>query len=294
MNISTKTRVKQKASQFPSLSTKTKPTWCPGCFNFQILAGFKNFLEKEIKKGKNREDFAVVSGIGCHGKIYDYVNLNGINTLHGRTLPTAVGIKIGNPNLKVYGFSGDGASYNEGISHLIHAARENIDITYIVHNNQIFALTVGQPTATTEKGFVDKTTPEGVKYIPLNPIKLMLSSNASFVARIFADVKHVEWILNEAKKHQGFKFIEIIQPCLIFHPDKEYKKYTQSLEAIKHDSNDFAKAMKRADEWDYNGVKKGDKINLGIFFKEKRPTFEDNHWQLKELIKKKKSWKERD
>ncbi len=274
-----------------NLSTKTKPTWCLGCFNFQILAGFKNFIEKEIKKGKSKKDFAIVSGIGCHGKIYDYINLNGLNTLHGRVLPTCLGIKVGNPNLEVYGFSGDGDAYAEGISHLIHAPRYNSNMTYIVHNNQVFALTVGQPTPVTEKNFKDKTTPEGVKNPPLNPIKLMLSLDCGFVARIFADVKQIEWILKEAKKHQGFKFIELIQPCLIFHPNKNYKKYTQSLEGIKHDKTDFKKAMERAEEWDYNGIKKSDKINLGIFYQKKMPTFEDKHWQLQNLIKKNKSWK---
>lgn len=275
-----------------NILTKTIPTWCPGCFNFQILAGFKNFIEKEIKEGKSKKDFAIVSGIGCHGKVYDYLNLNGINTLHGRVLPTCLGIKIGNPNLEVYGFSGDGDAYSEGISHLVHAPRYNSNFTYIVHNNQIFALTVGQPTPVTEKNFKDKTTPEGVKNPPLNPIKLMLSLGCGFVARVFADVKHIEWILKEAKKHKGFKFIEIIQPCIIFHPDKDYKKNALSLEGIKHDSSDFNKAMKMAEMFDYNGIKENTKIPWGIFYKKTTQTFEEKHWQIKELIEKNKSWKD--
>lgn len=275
-----------------NLSTKSKNTWCPGCFNFQILAGFKNFLEKEIKKGKKKDSFAIVSGIGCHAKIFDYVSLNGINSLHGRVLPTCLGIKVGNPNLEVYGFAGDGDAYSEGMSHLIHAARYNSDFIFIVHNNQVFALTVGQPTSVTERGYSDKTTPNGVNYQTLNPIKLMLSSGAGFVARIFADVKQVEWILNEAKKHKGFKFIEIIQPCLVFHSDKGYKEKLVMLDDKNHDSSNMEKAMKRANEWNYDGIDKNTKIPIGIFYKEKKPTFEENHWQLQELIKKKKSWKE--
>ncbi len=272
-----------------NISTKTAITWCPGCFNFHILGGFKKFLESEIKKGRKKEDFAIVTGIGCSGKIFDYVNLNGLNTLHGREIPSALGVKIGNPNLEVYSFGGDGGTYSEGISHLIHAARENYDLTFLVHNNQVFALTVGQPTAVTEKSFRDRTTPFGVKDFPLNPIKLMLSSNASFVARVFADKKQIEWILAEAKKHKGFKFIEIIQPCIIFHPDKGYKEKTYFLNNKNHDSSNFEKAMKKAEEFDYNSLTK---IPLGIFYKKSRQTFVEKHDRLKDLIKKNKSWRE--
>lgn len=275
-----------------NLETGTTMTWCPGCFNFQILAGVKNFFKKELEK-KSKEDFAICAGIGCQGKIFDYINLNGINTLHGRELPTSLGMKMGNPNLDVYAFIGDGGCFNEGVSHLVHAARENIDITCIVHNNQVFALTVGQPTGVTEQGFVDKTTPEGVAVKPFNPLKLVLNSNATFVARVFADVKQVEWILSEAKKHRGFKFIEIIQPCIIFHPDKGYKEQLKEIPKA-HDITDFDKAMKLISSWDYNGIKKADEIYTGIFYKEKMPTIIDKHWQLQELCKKKKCWKDRD
>jgi 2-oxoglutarate ferredoxin oxidoreductase subunit beta len=274
-----------------NISTTTPPTWCPGCFNFHILAGFKKFIKGEISKGRKKDDFSIVTGIGCQGKIFDYVNLNGLNTLHGREIPSATGIKLGNPNLNVYAFGGDGGTYQEGISHLIHAAKKNIDMTFLVHNNQVFALTVGQPTVVSEEGFSDKTVPEGITEKPLNPIKLMLSSNASFVARVFADLKQIEWILGEAKKHKGFKFIEVIQPCIIFHDDKGYKEKTYMLHEKKHDSSDWKKAMEKAEEFDYQ-LKKDTKIPLGIFYKEKRETLEDNLPQIKELIKKKKSWRD--
>jgi len=246
-----------------NISTPTKPTWCPGCYNFQILAGFKKVLEQQ----KNpRRDCAIVTGIGCHAKMFDYINLNGINTLHGRVLPTCLGIKTARPDLNVFGFSGDGDAYAEGMEHLIHMARYNADINYFVHNNQVFALTVGQPTPVTEIGFKDKTTPQGVKLKPLNPIKLMLAAGATFVARVYADVKQVEWITKEAMKHKGFSFVEIIQPCIIFHPDTDYKKNTYMLEDKKHDKKDINQAMKRAEEFDYNTVKK---IPLGIFYQNK-------------------------
>ncbi len=259
-----------------NLSTPTKITWCPGCWNFQILAGVKNYLEKQIKTEEDRKNYAIATGIGCHAKIFDYVNLNGINTLHGRVLPTALGMKIANPKLNVIGFSGDGDAYAEGMEHLIHAARYNADIKYLVHNNQVFALTVGQPTPTTEIGFRDKTTPHGVKLKPINPIKIMLASGATFVARVYADVKQIEEILSEAFKHKGFAFIEVIQPCLIFHPDKDYKNYTYLLKDKKHDETDFIEAMKRAQEFDYSTPTKNTKIPLGIFYQERRDTFEEN------------------
>ncbi len=259
----------------PNLSTTIKPTWCPGCYNFQIFAAFKNHIEKEIKRGKRKDDFAMVTGIGCHAKIYDYVNLNGINSLHGRGLPTALGMKVGNPKLNIFGFAGDGDAYCEGIEHLIHAARYNVDMTFIVHNNQVFALTVGQPTAVTEIGFADKTTPRGVANPPLNPIELMISLRASFVARVFADVKQIEDVLKEASKHRGFKFIEIIQPCIIFHPDVNYKKHTYFLKDKKHNPKNLDSAIKRAREFDYNKLAPKTRIPLGVFYVEKKATFEE-------------------
>jgi len=272
-----------------NLHTTTKPTWCPGCFNFQILAGFKKIIEGEISKGKKKEDFAIVTGIGCHAKLFDYINLNGLNTLHGRVIPTCLGLKIGNPNLNVFGFSGDGDAYAEGIAHLVHMARYNSDFTYVVHNNQVFALTVGQPTPTTERGFKDKTTPEGVVAKPMNPIRLMLASGATFVARVYADVKQIEYVLKEAMKHNGFSFIEVIQPCLIFHNDASYKDKTYSLEEKRHDKKNLDAAWKKAGEFDYNIA---EKIPLGIFYQEQRDTFEDKITQLKELKNKKIGWKD--
>ena len=259
-----------------NLSTTTKPTWCPGCWNFQILAGVKNYLAKQIKTEEDRKNYAIVSGIGCHAKIFDYLNLNGISSLHGRVLPTALGVKVGNPSLNLIGFSGDGDCYAEGMEHLIHMARYNVNMKYFVHNNQAFSLTVGQPSPVTEIGFKDKTTPAGVKHPPINPIKLMLSAGATFVARVYADVKQVEDVLNEAFKHKGFAFIEIIQPCIIFHPDTEYKKYTYNLQEKEHDKKNYSEALKKAEEFDYNAPNEKTKIPLGIFYQTERTTFEEN------------------
>ena len=270
------------------LSTKNINTWCPGCFNFQILAAVKNVLSKEISSGKKKDDFAIASGIGCHAKIFDYINLNGINALHGRVIPMCFGMKIGNPNLNIIGFSGDGDAYAEGMEHLMHAARYNSDFKYIVHNNQVFALTVGQPTPTTELGFKDKTTPLGVVYNPINPIKLMLAAGCGFIARVFADIKQIEYVLSEALKYKGFAFIEIIQPCIIFHPDLGIKDKVYMLNDSNHDKTDFDQAWKKADEFDYNIAKK---IPVGIFYQQERKTFEDMWPQLSELKKKAHGWK---
>ena len=258
-----------------NLSTNTKPTWCPGCYNFFILNAFKKVIEEEIAKGKDKNDFAIVTGIGCHAKIFDYVNLNGINTLHGRVLPTCLGMKVSKPGLNVFGFSGDGDAYAEGMEHLIHTARYNPNVNYVVHNNRVFALTVGQPTPTTEIGYKDKTTPGGTKICPLNPVKIMLASGCSFVARVYGgDLKKIEYVFKEAMKHKGFCFIEILQPCLIFH-NTNYKDKIYSLEEQSHNKNDFKKAMKKAMEFDYNLINENTKIPTGIFYQTQKPVFEE-------------------
>jgi len=258
------------------IRTDAKITWCPGCFNNQILLGVQKFLEEQIVKNKKkREDFAIVTGIGCHGKMFDYLNLQGLNALHGRVLPVCLGMKLAKPKLNVIGFAGDADAYSEGLEHLIACARYNPDIKYIVHDNQVLALTLAQPTPTTEKGYIDKTTPFGVKLEPLNPIKLMLSAGASFVARVFADSEQVKNILEEAQKHKGFAFIEVLQPCIVFHSDTGYKEKTYNLQATGHDKTNLKLAMEKAEEWDYNGIKTGTKIPLGIFYQKERKIFEE-------------------
>lgn len=259
--MKTKTKVSNT-----SIRTQAPVTWCSGCFNFMILAGVQRFIEEQIKLGKKKEDFAIVSGIGCNSKIFDYLNLPGLNSLHGRVLPTCLGMKIAKPELNVLGFAGDGDAYAEGMEHLIHMARYNSNLKYVVHNNQVFALTIAEPTPVTEKGYVDKTTPKGVRLMPLNPIKIMLAAGASFVARVFADSEQVRSVLEEAQKHKGFAFIEIIQPCIIFHPDLGIKDKTYNLQKAGHDKTNIKTAMEKAEEWDYNGVHASKKIPIGIFY----------------------------
>jgi 2-oxoglutarate ferredoxin oxidoreductase subunit beta len=250
-----------------------KITWCPGCFNNIILHSFAKVLsELEAERKIDLKKVVVVAGIGCHGKIFDYLNLSGFNALHGRAIPTSLGIKLANRELKVIAFVGDGDTYAEGLDHLIHAARYNADIKVFVHNNQNFALTVGQSTPTSEKGYKSKVRPEGEKEEPLNPIALMLAAKASFVARAFVlEKEHLEMIMKEAILHKGFAFVDILQPCIVFHNTAEMiKKNAYKIETPKN----FEEALKLALEWDYN-LREVSKIPLGIFWKEERETFEE-------------------
>jgi len=261
------------------LGTKEEITWCPGCTNFGILSAVKQAVGELIKEKKlKQKEVVTVTGIGCHAKIYDYLNLSGFYSIHGRVLPTALGIKVGNPKLTVIGFGGDGDTYAEGTSHFIHACRYNVDMTMIVHNNQVFALTTGQATPTTEEGFKGKSTPLGVFEKPLNPIALALLSGATFVARGYAlYVDHLKKLVKEGIKHKGFALIDVLQPCITFHDIRDWlEKRMYKLEEKRHDPRDFEKAMKRALEWDYN-LEKGDRIPIGIFYRTREKTYEE-HW----------------
>ena len=270
------------------INTKEEITWCPGCPNFMLLEAVKRTFAKLIdEKFTKQEEIAIVTGIGCHAKIFDYVNVSGFYGLHGRVLPTALGIKLGNPNLTVVGFEGDGDAYAEGMEHFIHAGRYNSNMTLIVHDNQSFALTTGQSTPTSQQGYVSKATPLGEKNIPLNPIKLALASGATFVARTYAlNLEHMAKTFEKAIKHKGFAFVEVIESCLQF--NKELDEVKKSSYEIP-DNTDYDKAMKIAGEWDYNS--KTGKIPIGVIYQKQAPTFEEKWPKLQELMKKKVGWK---
>jgi 2-oxoglutarate ferredoxin oxidoreductase subunit beta len=253
------------------LETNARNTWCPGCGNFAILFAFKKAINSLIQEGTPREKIVLSGGVGCSSKIVDYLNLNSFCSLHGRSLAVAEGIKIANPKLKVVVFAGDGGTYNEGISHLIHAAKRNIDLTVLVHDNRCFALTTGQFTATSPQGFKGKSTPQGSREEPFNPLQLMLASQASFIARGYSGkVVHLQKIISAALSHPGFSFVEILQPCVSFFNATDF--YNQRLYEIKDD--DLAsrqKALAKIQEWDYQENEK--KIPLGIFWQVKRPVY---------------------
>lgn len=242
------------------IRTNVKITWCPGCGNFAVLRAFERVAERLIGEGISRGRIVVSSGIGCHGKIADYLALPSFHVIHGRVPPFLTGLKLANPELIAVGFVGDGDALNEGIGHLIHAARRNTDITIFLHNNGVFGLTTGQVTATSPKGRKSKSTPYGNPENPINPCSLMLISGATFVARAFAG-KQLEEIMYEAINHKGFSFVEILQPCVSFNNfwdmrnEIQYVGMADSLEeALKLCSNPRA---------------------CGIFFREEIETFEE-------------------
>ena len=257
------------------LKTPAKNTWCPGCGNFGILMGFKRAL---MQLGLEREQVIIVSGIGCHGKMVNYVNVNGFHGIHGRVLPLATGIKLANPNLTVVGFAGDADQYDEGWGHFSHAIRRNIDITLIVHNNMVLGLTTGQTTATSQKGFKTKSTPFGSIPSMLNPVAHALVSHGTFVARGYSgDMMHLTGLIGEAIKHRGFAFIDVFQPCVVFNYLNTYdwfKERVYKLEEEDHDVTDKGKALEKAFEW-------GDRIPIGILYKEEKPTYRDSLLHVK-------------
>lgn len=268
----------------PNLSTKEEVTWCPGCPNHMILASIKQTLSNLIENKKAKHtDFAITTDIGCNAKIFDYLNLSGIYCLHGRALPTAVGLKLGNPNLKVLSFVGDGGMYSEGMSHFIHAFKHNADLTLVLHDNQSFSLTTGQPTPTSQQGYVSKASPLGTFDRPFNPLKLALASNATFIARTNArDMKHMVEIFTKAINHNGFSFVEVIQDCLIFNPDANNKD--DRMYKIP-DNRDYKKAGILIEEYDYNS--KSGKIPLGVIYQSREQTLEEKWPQLKKKMNQK-------
>jgi len=257
-----------------NLNTYCQKTWCPGCPNFSILEAVKRAISELIEKGEKRENIVFTCGIGCHAKIFDYLNLNSFYGLHGRCIATAQGIKLANPKLKVLAFVGDGDTYNEGISHLIHAAKRNADISVLVFDNRNFALTVSQFTATSPKGFKGSSSPEGSIEEPFNPLELVVAAGATFIARGYAlKIDQLKDLIVQAVEHKGFSFLEILQPCITFFDNRQF--YQERIyELTGHDFNSKEKALAKIKEWDYkNG--EGVKIPLGIFYKIEKPSYEE-------------------
>lgn len=254
-----------------NLETSCPNTWCPGCGDFGILMAFKQAVTAMVEAGTPKENIVIVGDIGCSSKIADYLNLNSFIGLHGRSISLAEGIKLGNPDLKLFAFIGDGGCLDEGISHLIHGAKRNADINVIMHNNRLFALTTGQFTAATPKGLKTRSTPEGTIEEPLNVLELLLASNASFIARGYSSkVDDLKNLILEAEKHRGFSFIEVLQPCVSFYNNIDFYNervyYGQNLDLTSKES-----ALKLIKEWNYGSE---GRIPLGIIYKNKRSVFE--------------------
>jgi len=262
-----------------------KPAWCPGCGNFQILSSVKEAL---VELNLHPHKVLFVSGIGQAGKLPHYLRCNMFNGLHGRTLPVATGAKIANHELTVIAVGGDGDGYGEGGNHLLHAIRRNLDITYIVHNNQIYGLTKGQASPTSEVGLVTKTTPEGVKLNRFNPLSFALSLGATFVARGYsARTTHLKSLIIEGIKHKGFSLIDVLQPCVSFNYLNTYEWYNKRVYDLKkesnYNSNDQTKAYEKAQEWE-------NQIPIGILYRSIKKSYDEQITALKDdsLIKQRK------
>ncbi|MCK9554373.1 thiamine pyrophosphate-dependent enzyme [bacterium] len=252
--------------------TYAKNTWCPGCGNFSILNSIKAVLESIREEGTPLDNVVLVSGIGCHAKIVDYVNVNSFYSIHGRATPVVEGIKLADPKLKVIGFAGDGDAYGEGLEHLIFAAKRNIDITMIIHDNRVYGLTTGQCAPTSPMGFKGRSTPRGSLEMPINPLELMLSAGATFIARGFSHgIEHLKKIFKEAVNHKGFALLDILQVCATFYNMYEY--YDKRVYELKdHNPADYSEALKKIREWDYHNDAP---IGLGVFYKKDAPAFDE-------------------
>jgi 2-oxoglutarate ferredoxin oxidoreductase subunit beta len=256
------------------LGTYAQNTWCPGCGNFGILTSIKKALADLEEDGLDLNKVAIVSGIGCHAKIVDYINVNTFYSIHGRVPPPMTGIKLANPDLTVIGHAGDGDAYGEGIEHLIFSAKRNIDMTFIVHNNRVYGLTTGQFTPTSPPDFKGRSTPKGSPEGPLNPIELILSAGATFVARGYTkNMQHLQSLIKTAVNHKGFSFIDVLQPCFTFFNTYDYyNERVYEFTSKDHDVSDRKAALVKAGEWAYG---EGDKIPIGIFYQVIKPTYEE-------------------
>src|SRR5690554_2706413 len=245
---------------------KDEIAWCPGCGNFSILAALKQAL---AELGLKPHEVLTTSGIGQAGKTPYYINVNAFNGLHGRGISGAVAAKMVNKDLVVCHHSGDGDSYGEGGNHLIHNLRRNVYIAHFVHDNQIYGLTKGQGSPTTDSGHKTTLQLDGVKSDPLNPMALAISLGCSFVARSFSgDREHLVSMMKQAITHKGYALVDIFQPCVSFNHVNTfqwYKKRVYKLDESYDPTNKLA-AFEKALEW-------GDRIPIGIIYKEDKPTF---------------------
>ncbi len=254
-----------------------KSTWCPGCGDFGILAAIKQaFAALDL----HPHEVLLVSGIGCGSKLPHYLRANGYNSIHGRALPVAQGIKLANHALKVLAVTGDGDGYGIGQGHFIHAMRRNADITHIVENNQVYGLTKGQYSPTSERGYISTFSPEGALEFAINPIALAIAAGATFIARASAaDPKHMANVIAAAISHPGYALVDCLQPCVTYNKVNTYDWYrsrTYKLdEEAGYDRSNREQAWQKAQEW-------GDRIPIGIIYENtERPTYEEQVSALK-------------
>ncbi|MFC7679525.1 2-oxoacid:ferredoxin oxidoreductase subunit beta [Paenibacillus sp. GCM10028914] len=212
---------------FKDFRNNLKPNWCPGCGDFSIQAAIQRAA---ASCGLEPDQLAVISGIGCSGRISGYIHAYGLHSIHGRALPIAQGVKLANRDLTVIASGGDGDGFAIGMGHTIHAIRRNINITYIVMDNQIYGLTKGQTSPRSAEGFVTKSTPEGSIETTLSPLELALSAGATFVAQSFSsDIKQLTALIEEGIKHEGFSIINVFSPCVTFNKVNTYEWFKENI-----------------------------------------------------------------
>lgn len=254
----------------------TMPTWCPGCGDFGVLRGVQMAMAQHNLQPQN---VAVISGIGCSSNLPHFLNCYGMHTLHGRLLPVAMGVKLANPELTVIGTGGDGDGYAIGAGHFTHACRRNLDMTYIVMNNQIYGLTTGQTSPTSQEGHQTKSTPEGNIEPPFNPLGVALAEGATYVARGFSgDTKGLSELIANGIAHKGFALIDVFSPCITFNKINTIKWFKEHLVNINkppedsgfepHDVTDRAAAFKHS-------LPENDPIPYGLLYQvEGKPTYD--------------------
>lgn len=263
--------------QAKDFKSKINPDWCPGCGDFGVL----NCVQRaSAELGLQPHEILTVSGIGCSSNFPGYFNSYGMHTLHGRSLAVATGAKMANHEMTVIVTGGDGDGYGIGGNHFTHTARRNIDLTYIVMNNQIYGLTTGQLSPTSREGMRTKSSPFGSVEIPVNPVLMSIMAGATFVARGFSgDGKHLVELIKQAINHKGFAHIDVFSPCVTFNHDNTYAFFRQRVTRLEdegHDVHDWKAACEKAMVW-------GDTIYTGVFFRqdevaaleEKEPALED-------------------
>src|SRR5579859_2615929 len=243
------------------LKGRVDPDWCPGCGDFGVLAALKQAI---AELGLQPHEVMTISGIGCSSNLPGYINTYGMHTLHGRALAVATGAALANHEMKIIATGGDGDGFGIGGNHFLHTMRRNVDLTYIVMDNQIYGLTTGQTSPTSIKGMKTKSTPMGSVENSINPIPMAMIGGATYVARGFSGKqKHLVEILKGAIQHKGFSLVDVFSPCVTYNKDNTYQWFNprvKILEEQNYDPTDFHKAIDKAYQWD-------NEIPIGLIWK---------------------------
>ena len=243
------------------LKGKVDPDWCPGCGDFGVLAALQKAL---VALQIQPDNVVTISGIGCSSNLPGYIDTYGMHTLHGRALAVATGVKLSNHDLTVVVTGGDGDGFGIGGNHFIHTMRRNVDLVYLAMDNQIYGLTTGQTSPTSQVGMKTKSAPFGNVEPPINPISLALAAGATFVARGFSgEQKHLTELIKQAIQHKGFAFVDVFSPCVTYNHDNTGPWFKQRVKKLEDDASydptSWIAAMHKSQIW-------GDEIPIGKFF----------------------------